>query len=49
MVRFCGMLIEAQGYSVETNILYQDNKRVIRLENNIMKSVEKGSRIMNIH
>ena len=42
------MLIEAQGYEVTKNILYQDNKSSILLETNGRKSVGKRSRHLNV-
>ena len=42
------LFIEAQGYNVEKNILYQDNKSSILLETNGRKSAGKRSRAMNI-
>jgi hypothetical protein len=40
--------LEAQGYSLEENVLYQDNKSAIQLENNGRKSAGKRSRHLNI-
>ena len=34
--------LEAQGYSVKENILYQDNRSAMLLENNGRKSAGKG-------
>ena len=42
------LFIEAQGYAIEKNILYQDNKSAILLETNGRKSAGKRSRAMNI-
>ena len=42
------LFIEAQGYNIEKNILYQDNKSSILLETNGRKSAGKRSRAMNI-
>ena len=41
-------MIEAQGYEVTKNILYQDNKSSILLETNGRKSVGKRSRHLNV-
>ena len=40
--------MEHQGYHIEKNILYQDNKSVILLETNGRKSAGKRSRALNI-
>ena len=40
--------MEAQGIEVKRNILYQDNKSAILLENNDKKSSSKRTRAMNI-
>ena len=42
------LFLEAQGYQVEKNILYQDNKSSILLETNGRKSAGKRSRALNI-
>ena len=42
------LFIEAQGYEVKKNIVYQDNKSSILLETNGRKSAGKRSRAMNI-
>ena len=42
------LFIEAQGYVIEKNILYQDNKSAILLETNGRRSADKRSRAMNI-
>ena len=42
------LFIEAQGYVIEKNILYQDNKSAILLETNGRRSAGKRSRAMNI-
>ena len=39
---------EAQGYKVERNVLYQDNKSAILLEINGKKSAGNRSRALNI-
>ena len=40
--------MEEQGYAIDKNILYQDNKSAILLENNGRKSVGKQSRALNV-
>ena len=40
--------MEAQGYEVKKNILYQDNKSAILLETNGKKSSSKRTRAINI-
>ena len=40
--------LEAQGYAVERNILYQDNKATILLETNGKQSSTKRTRALNI-
>ena len=40
--------LEAQGYPVQENVLFQDNKSAILLEENGKKSVGKRSRHLNI-
>jgi hypothetical protein len=40
--------MEAQGYSIERNVLYQDNKSAILLETNGQRSAGKRSRHLNI-
>ena len=42
------LFMEAQGYGVQKNILFQDNKSSILLETNGRKSAGKRSRAMNI-
>ena len=42
------LFLEAQGIEVKRNILYQDNKSAILLENNGKKSSSKRTRAMNI-
>ena len=42
------LFIEAQGYPLEDNILYQDNKSSILLEKNGWESAGKRSRAINI-
>ena len=40
--------MEAQGYKIVNNILYQDNKSAILLETNDRKSAGKRSRALNV-
>ena len=42
------LFIEEQGYKVEKNIIYQDNKSAMLLEENGRKSAGKCSRVINI-
>jgi len=42
------LFMEAQGYEIEKNILYQDNKSTILLEQNSKKSSSKRTRALNI-
>jgi hypothetical protein len=42
------IFLEAQGYDVEKNIVYQDNKSAILLETNGKKSSGKQTRALNI-
>jgi hypothetical protein len=42
------LFLEAQGYSIKDNILYQDNRSAILLESNGMQSTGKRSRHLNI-
>ena len=44
----CRYFMEAQGCVVEDVYVYQDNQISILLENNVMKSVGKGSRHIRI-
>ena len=48
MMLWTVLFLEAQGYAVEKNILYQDNKSAILLEVNGRKSAGKRSRHLNI-
>jgi hypothetical protein len=43
------MFLEAQGYSVTSNILYQDNQSAMRLEKNGWASAGQKSRHIDIH
>ena len=40
--------MEQQGYSLNKNILFQDNKSAILLENNRKRSAGKRSRALNV-
>jgi hypothetical protein len=40
--------LESQGYPVENNVLYQDNRSAILLESNGRQSAGKRSRHLNI-
>ena len=42
------LFLEEQGYPIEKNILYQDNKSTILLETNGRKSAGKRSRALNV-
>ena len=42
------LFVEAQGYEVQENVLYQDNQSAIRLENNGKISSGRRTRAMNI-
>jgi hypothetical protein len=42
------LFIEAQGYNIDSNILYQDNQSAIKLEINGKKSSTKRTRALNI-
>lgn len=48
MILWNKLFIEAQGYIIKKNILYQDNKSSILLEVNGRKSAGKRSRALNI-
>ena len=48
MVLWTKLFMEAQGYEITKNILYQDNKRTILLEKNGKKSSTKRTRALNI-
>jgi hypothetical protein len=41
--------LEAQGYTIDDNILFQDHQSAILLESNGWKSAGKRSRHLNIH
>jgi hypothetical protein len=42
------LFLQAQGYPITRNILYQDNRSAILLEKNGQKSASKRSRHLNI-
>jgi hypothetical protein len=48
MILWTKLFMEAQGYVIEENIVYQDNKSAILLEKNGRKSAGKRSRAINI-
>ena len=48
MILWTKLFLESQGYEVEKNILYQDNKSAILLETNGRKSAGKRSRALNV-
>jgi hypothetical protein len=48
MILWTKFFLEAQGYDVEKNIVYQDNKSAILLETNGKKSLGKQMRVLNI-
>ena len=48
MILWTMLFLEAQGYKVERNVLYQDNKSAILLEINGKNSARKRSRALNI-
>ena len=48
LILWTRLFLEAQGYSIEKNILYQDNKSSILLETNGRASAGKRSRAINI-
>ena len=48
MILWTKLFLEAQGYDVKQNILYQDNKSTILLENNGKKSSSQRTRAINI-
>jgi hypothetical protein len=48
MILWTKLFLEAQGYNVEKNIVYQDNKSAILLETNIKKSSGKQTCALNI-
>jgi hypothetical protein len=48
MILWTKLFMEAQGYEIEKNILYQDNKSTILLEENGKRSSGKRTRAFNI-
>ena len=48
MVLWTKLFLEEQGYILEKNIIYQDNKSAILLETNGRKSVGKRNRALNV-
>ena len=48
LILWTRLFMEDQGYYIEKNILYQDNKSAILLETNGKKSAGKRSRALNI-
>ena len=48
MILWTKLFLEAQGYKVMENILYQDNKSAILLESNGRRSSSKRTRALNI-
>ena len=48
LILWTQLFLEAQGYDIEKNILYQDNKATILLETNGKQSLTKRTRALNI-
>ena len=48
MILWTRLFMEAQGYNIEKNILYEDNKSAILLETNGRRSAGKRSRALNV-
>ena len=48
MILWTKLFMEAQGYPIDENILFQDNKSAILLETNGRRSAGKRSRALNI-
>ena len=48
MILWTGLFMQEQGYTLEKNILFQDNKSAILLETNGKRSAGKRSRAINI-
>jgi hypothetical protein len=48
MILWTKLFLEAQGYDVEKNIVYQDNKSAILFETNGKKSLGKRTHALNI-
>jgi hypothetical protein len=49
LILWTKLFLEAQGYDVDKNTVYQDNKSAILLETNGKKSLGKRMRALNIH
>ena len=49
LILWTKLFMENQGYTIEKNILFQDNKSTILLKNNGKKSSSKRTRALNIH
>lgn len=49
MILWMKLFLEAQGYTIQKNILYQDNKSAILLKENGKKSSSKHTCTLNIH
>ena len=48
LILWTKLFMEAQGYTIDKNILYQDNKSTILLEENGKRSSSKRTRALNI-
>ena len=48
LIMWTQLFMEAQGYGINRNVLYQDNKSTILLENNGKRSSSKRTRAINI-
>ena len=48
LILWTQLFLEAQGYDIDRNILYQDNKSTILLETNGKKSSSNRTRALNI-
>ena len=48
LILWTKLFIEAHGYDVIENVLYQDNKNAILLETNRRKNTGKKSRALNV-
>ena len=48
MMLWTKLFMEEQGYKIEENVLYQDNKSAILLEKNGRKSMGKQSHALNV-
>jgi hypothetical protein len=49
LILWTKLFLEAQGYKVDRNIVYQDNKSAILLETNGKRSLGKQTQALNIH